>query len=251
MKKINDHSAYTLIELTISLLIMGLITGIITVGIGLLEQAKLNNIIKEYNNYKSITYSFLEKYGQLPGDFNNATYFWYNSNSCPGHNAITGGCNGNNDKYINGDWQNGCYNSDCNESLRAWQHLNLAGYISNYLSGVAGINSYVNSTNIPYSNYGKGAWYFYNYYPFNQTITQKSSLILGSIAGDLPPINDSLITASELARIDNKIDDGLPISGIVISLTPNIDCYNGNPATYRISSTNSSCAIQFDLELNN
>ena len=83
--KINNILAFSLIELSIVLIIIGLLVAGITGGASLIESAKMRNFINEVNSWKQALYTFKVKYGRLPGDLNNDGFngAWCGGDSCP------------------------------------------------------------------------------------------------------------------------------------------------------------------------
>ena len=73
MKNPNIKSGFTLVELSIVLVIIGLLIGGILVGQSLIESAKVNKIIGEAQQYQIAIRLFKEKFKQLPGDYNKGT----------------------------------------------------------------------------------------------------------------------------------------------------------------------------------
>jgi prepilin-type N-terminal cleavage/methylation domain-containing protein len=75
----NHHNKYqrgfSLVELSIVLVILGLLTGGILAGQSLIRAAELRSITTQFNQYVSATQSFRDKYMALPGDMPNATRF--------------------------------------------------------------------------------------------------------------------------------------------------------------------------------
>jgi type II secretory pathway pseudopilin PulG len=86
-------SAFTLIELSILLLIIGLIIGGITAGSSLIKQSQVRAVISEFNNIQSSIKTFRIQFNALPGDFASAGQFWASA-TCV-NSAIDTGCNGN------------------------------------------------------------------------------------------------------------------------------------------------------------
>ena len=62
---------YTLIEMSIVLIIVGLLISSVTAGSKMIENAKVNRFIKDMETYKHATYMFKIMNNRLPGDFNN------------------------------------------------------------------------------------------------------------------------------------------------------------------------------------
>ena len=67
---------FTLIELSIVLVIIGLIAGGVLAGQDLMEAARLRAVISQVERYKTAVVTFKLKYDSLPGDMPNATKIW-------------------------------------------------------------------------------------------------------------------------------------------------------------------------------
>lgn len=67
-------NGYTLIEMSIVLIIIGLLVSSVTAGSKMIENAKVNRFIKDMETYKHATYMFKIMNNRLPGDFNNDGY---------------------------------------------------------------------------------------------------------------------------------------------------------------------------------
>jgi prepilin-type N-terminal cleavage/methylation domain-containing protein len=93
-----NYSGFTLVELSIVLLIIGLIIGGITAGSSLIQQANLKKIINEQNNLRSAINNFKIQFNALPGDFSSAANFWPSATCTSG--TVPSGCNGNADGVV-------------------------------------------------------------------------------------------------------------------------------------------------------
>lgn len=79
MKKKGSHvelRGFSLVELSIVLVILGLLTGGILAGQSLIRASELRSVSTELQRYSSAIYSFRDQYMALPGDMLNATSFW-------------------------------------------------------------------------------------------------------------------------------------------------------------------------------
>ena len=68
--------AFSLVELSIVLVILGLLVGGILAGQSLIHAAELRAVSSEYQRYRTAIYAFRDKYLGLPGDITTATNFW-------------------------------------------------------------------------------------------------------------------------------------------------------------------------------
>ena len=69
------NSGFTLVELSIVLVIIGLLVGGILAGADLIRIARLNSIREEVEKFKMATNVFYGKYNCLPGDCYNITTY--------------------------------------------------------------------------------------------------------------------------------------------------------------------------------
>lgn len=64
---------FTLIELAVVLIIIGLIAGAVLKGQDLLETAKMRSVLSDISRYRLAVYLYQETYGALPGNDKNAS----------------------------------------------------------------------------------------------------------------------------------------------------------------------------------
>lgn len=108
-------------ELSIVLVILGLLVGGVLAGRSLIRSAELNAVVHEQNQYKAMLNAFQVKYNALPGDISDATHYWgaKAASSCtsqPADGIRT--CDGNGNGQIHGL-----------EAVYLWQHLSNAGLV--------------------------------------------------------------------------------------------------------------------------
>ncbi|MFM9835158.1 MAG: prepilin-type N-terminal cleavage/methylation domain-containing protein [Methylophilaceae bacterium] len=112
----NKQSGFTLIELAIVLVIIGLLLGGVLRGQELINSAKVKNMARDFQNVQVYIYGYQDKFKAIPGDDAAAAAHVIGT---PGATAANLG-NG----VINGAW-NTTTNGD--ESCVFWQHVRLAG----------------------------------------------------------------------------------------------------------------------------
>ena len=108
----NNQKGFTLVELAIVLVVIGLLLGAILKGQAMIKNAKVKRIKSDIDSIVAATYNYQDKYGYLPGDDPNDRTSDLDATSC------TGG---------NGD---GLFNQGAIEYACFWQELAGAGYIS-------------------------------------------------------------------------------------------------------------------------
>ncbi len=226
MKSSKLTQGFTLVELAIVIVIIGLITGGILGANSLIKSAKTQALIKERSSIFTATKAFKLEYSGLPGDFNEASSYW--PTDCV--DGTYNDCDGNNDKIIAQG------STDRTESVRAWQHLSLADILPDYYSG--GVDSNLNSrygiasqpfdaNTLPKSKYSDNMGYIWGYTASLPSLAapanSKQCLFLGNLTEYSTGLytnssgNDTgVFTIREIYDLDKKIDDGKPFSGIIL-----------------------------------
>lgn len=110
------HAGFTLVEIAIVLLVVGLLLGGVMKGQALIDSAKVKNLAQDLRSVPAMIHVYQERFRTLPGDDPAAL-----RHLCASGDTCTVAGNGNG--TIDGAWDAG---SDA-ESGRLWQHLRLAG----------------------------------------------------------------------------------------------------------------------------
>ncbi|MEI7669513.1 MAG: type II secretion system protein [Pseudomonadota bacterium] len=231
---------FTLLELSIVLLIISVLIGGVLLGKSLIVASELQTVMTDLDNYTSAAVNFKQAYQALPGDFSDATTNWgTDNNGCPAGGGSSGTCNGDS----NGQISNSNGASKVGETFLFWQHLNKAGMFSKSLSNKAGSGGGYDSTisvNVPEGSIlGSGfsvKWlgtlsgdshlfdgFYGNVFQFG-----------GKYSGDMT-INP-ILTPENAAAIDTKIDDGSPATGKVMAYK-STSTINPNCTTTAVSAT--------------
>ncbi|MFM9890472.1 MAG: type II secretion system protein [Rickettsiales bacterium] len=252
-------SAFSLVELSIVLVILGLLTGGILAGQSLIRAAELRSVSSDIQRYITATSAFRDKYFSLPGDMTNAISFWgTDATSCPNGGGATGTCNGNGDGIIGAALVTSCENQEY------WRQLSLAGLIEGKYTPNTATGCYAAMTfgsQIPKTRLGDGAVTM----AFLGTVVASgvypgNAFYPGSygnafVVGTYNTVNVNYLTVGYLLRpeeawnIDTKLDDGKPGYGIVTVPIPG--AYNGNCATsatasaadYSLTVTSVACPL--------
>lgn len=66
----SNEAGFTLVEIAIVLVIIGLLVGGILKGQSMIHNARVKRVVKQGEELKAAVYSFYDKYGMLPGDEN-------------------------------------------------------------------------------------------------------------------------------------------------------------------------------------
>ena len=113
----SQQSGFTLVEIAIVLVIIGLLLGGILKGQELINSAKVKNIANDFRVIPTYIYAYQDKFKSLPGD--DATVTTHVTGSTLATTPAASQGNG----VINGNW-NSAANTD--ESRLFWQHVRLA-----------------------------------------------------------------------------------------------------------------------------
>jgi prepilin-type N-terminal cleavage/methylation domain-containing protein len=217
-------AGFTLIELSIVLVIIGLIVGGVLMGQDLIRAAGVRATIAQIERYKTAVNTFKNKYGYLPGDIKDpdASNFGFMARGLYGGEGdgngviegITGNCGGCNE----GQSQSG-------ENTMFWVDLSAARLID---GGFTTASPTVLSNGspdlfLPPAKIGRGNYLTVwsggpsanagNSNGINYLCIAGGTFING---GNVSIFNSSpMLTVQEAYSIDRKIDDGLPQSGNV------------------------------------
>lgn len=255
MKSPRHSLAFSLVELSIVLVILGLLVGGVLAGKSLIRAGELRGATTEFQKYQTAFHAFRDRYFAIPGDMANATAFW-GSLSGNGTNTTcfnlpasgTATCNGTGNGNIE---QN-------RESFRFWQHLANAGLIEGQYSGLSGDADYagrdITAVNSPVSKIATGLWWPNE----NGIMSGVSTFFDGSygnmllLGGYYAPGNTNItaiMRPEEAWNIDTKLDDGSPYNGMVVPRRGNTctssTATSDTSATYLLSSTAIGCTLVF------
>lgn len=201
--KVNQLSTkgFTLVELAIVLVIMGLLAGAFLGGRHLIDQAGLKTVMTDMADYNRAVILFQDTYSYHPGDMADAYEYW--GTDCA---ATEGACNGNGDGRI-----------EETDDYQAANHLMLASMIGggNYAGTSGGDPEYKIGHNVIASSYRGGFRITY------ATVHSRAGnvIIWGGESGG--KLKGSVISPVQARLLDMKADDGKPTAGRVMSLEGN------------------------------
>jgi len=245
--QIKTNTGFTLLELSIVIVIIGLIVAGISAGQSLVRQASLRGIASDFSQYKVALNSFKLQYDAWPGDMVNASDYW--GAACGGASAAPTGCNGNGNKLIQASVSNGV----AIEEFRAWQHLALAGLTSGTYTGEISSGGLFNGgENVPRGSIPNSAW------SFRYASSNHNSFTLTSDSETTSTSFDPILTPAESYAVDVKLDNGIPNMTFspqdLVSASNGFggagNCYTGSglSSVYNLSYTETDgCAIHFRL----
>ena len=250
------NHAFSLVELSIVLVILGLLTGGILAGQSLIRAAELRSVSADYARFATSVQTFRDKYLRLPGDMNNATAFWGDDSINCGDVAVTDGtpgtCNGNADGQIT-------FATGPNrpaEAFQFWKQLALAGLVEGTysgLSGSGGAGHAVIGTNVPrgrLSNSGFTPSYFDNSggSVADYAVNFRNQMTFGATNTGFDT-SAAILKPEEAWNIDTKMDDGRPGNGSIIAAYWD-DCststsFSDFAGAYALNDSAIRCALRY------
>ena len=215
-KRISSQSGFTLVEIAIVLVIIGLLIGGILKGQAMIESAKVKALAKDFEAVATAVNGYQDKFRAIPGDDPNAVVNLGASASVPAVAATTG-----NGLLDNITWIGAAITApgvaavvNTNESSMFWEQARLAGFISgsptygtgtNAVGGILGITT--NTLHVSFSGGITGSF------------TVCSSAIPGKLA----------------KQLDKIMDDGDAITGSVVGLSMATSVPAGGPCITAIT----------------
>lgn len=235
------NKGFTLIELAIVVLIVGLLIGGIVGAQSLIESAKIRSVITDLNSFHTAIKAFKLEYDALPGDFAEAYDYW--GADCA---VDEDSCNGDGDKAI--EYRN-------KEDYYVWRHLYLAQIYPKFYE-VGGRDIGINFPETPYNN--SGYWVISGLNsnlisPYGITRAVEYLVqIGGNINGEYNYLTKASITPHTAYILDKKTDDGKPGTGSTMAKKGawlgNVCIENPDSsslASYMLSDTEVTCRIFF------
>lgn len=208
-----SQSGFTLVEIAIVLVIVGLILGGVLKGQQMVNNAKVRNAIDQTTAIQTAVFAFQDRYRALPGDYSQA------ATNIPG---VAG--NGDGNGFIATNAERGLF----------WQHLGVAGFISGSFNGAASGNVLTCPlATCPTNAFGGAMMYSWGLFG-SGSATNSHELRIGRT-----------IPVGILSEMDRKVDDGIPDTGSFRADTQaNLaTCRSGTgpTSTYNITSNQQDC----------
>ncbi len=227
----------SLVEISIVLTVIAILMGIVVGGISIKKASEITSIISDVKSYQTAIENFSSEYKSLPGDMNSATSYWNDTNNGNGNGLIESPQNNRGDI----------------ESFLAWQHLIKASLLKGSYTGNATNGSEAEiGVNVPSAKRSKIGYYLIS--GNLQGLGNRPEIRVGAFHVSSP--NDySALTPIEAKSLDDKIDDGLPLSGKVFAANGNdiraeskLDCLEDNENAYNLKNEQVSCIMAFSAK---
>jgi prepilin-type N-terminal cleavage/methylation domain-containing protein len=240
---IDRRSGFSLLEIAIVLVIVGLIAGGIKAGQEMLLAARDRNIVKQYEEYANAIILFKNKYDCIPGD-------------CAQASELGLGNNGDG----NGKLFNSYTGGPAQEPYQLWQHLGNSGLINGTYSGTWSwadglLYWQVNGKNGPLVKGEDPLWGFWAWsgsyfgYASSETLAPPkpeglSVIITKFSTGWSQPL---VMPGWRVQQLDQKMDDGFPFSGKVV-FAGHSKCINTWPVNlYKPRENGNLCSVALEV----
>ncbi len=222
-----QQRGFTLVEIAIVLVIIGLLLGGVLKGQEMITSAKVRNLADQGSAIKTAFFGFQDRYRAIPGDFSNA------QNTINGANVGVNNGNGSGNGRVD----------TANDRGLFWLHLAAAGFLTGDFDGQAQGNTLTCPiTRCMTNTYSAPMMFSWGNMADNNSTRAAHELRTGRG-----------IPVDVLAELDRKIDDGQPRTGsLIVDRQANpATCRQGNVAngTYRIVANNpeSDCGAVYTL----
>lgn len=245
----SKKSAFSLIELSIVLIVIGLLIAGITGGASLIKSSELRSVMSEARGYAVAVNAFYSQYDALPGDYGTAV---------GSVSTNRGNGNGNIEYGVPFNTLAG------SEGSVAWYALRQIGAIDDALTYAAVSTAQTPGTNIPNSKIKSAGWVM-SYIDFtnnvagatgtqNTVVLTRATTALTANATDATGSVAASLLPSDALSIDAKIDDGTANTGklrsVINSASATVDTGCSNTGTYTIGGTVLTCAISYQIDVN-
>lgn len=279
----SSEKGFTLVELAIVLVIIGLIVSSVLVGQDLIKSAELRATTTQLQQFQAAVNTFIGKYNGIPGDLDGYKY------------GLQGGCgdadrdgsisgaevNANGDTILEGDgvaapstanMLNGSADIDHDGEIACfWANLTSEGkeLIPGFYEGT-GVNAAEVGVNMPQMKFGNAGW---GVFGLSSGADRGNYFVTGVIGGSGNQYNTrTVFQAIDALNIDEKIDDGIPSTGSVKavgannngapasnngsdftqgpagSTTTHCQATNPSPHEYQTATTTPNCNLRFKME---
>ena len=233
--------AFSLVELSIVLVILGLLVGGVLSGQSLIRASELRSVTVDYQKYQTSMGTFRDKYFALPGDMANASAFGWKD--AAGTAIATTSGNGDGQIVATGT-------AATNEISLMWVELANAGIVEGSYTLIAN-TTLTAPTNNPRAKMNNANWNvtYLGTVPITSTTYYEgnygNALFFGS--GTTAGVPNGVLKSEEAWNIDTKLDDGKPQTGLVTALESEGSATAGSGCGNAAAAATATTVTAYDL----
>lgn len=201
-----NQNGFTLVEISIVMIIIGLLIGGTFGGMKLIENMQVNKTVQDLKSIESATLTFRDTYGRLPGDMPNTAARLPNCTVAP---CATGG-NGN--RSIGAADLAWAAITTADENFTFWHHLQAADLLS---LGMKNVADTAFGEGQPEAAIGGGFRVSDANFDVGCSRFARTMLIVADLA-DSALAHPRNVSCTALVSMDRKMDDGMPYNGKMI-----------------------------------
>lgn len=261
MRAQNSRQGFSLVELAIVLVILGLLVGGVLVGQDLIRAAEIRGTVGQVEKFDQAANAFRTKFNGFPGDVRNPANLGLASTNASGANALADG-----DGLIESGSCSNAYGFG-GENAVFWTHLNGEGLIEGNTSAMTDYTAVaaltIGDTHMIQAKLGRGnRFHITTYAGFNHYVL--SNFTATTVTTCALTAADALLPLHALS-IDEKLDDGVPTVGRVINVADGAaptaagggasnpaagDCYDSDaPAHYALDDADAEPVLGCQLRI--
>ncbi len=187
MNGLQKNAGFTLVEIAIVLVIIGLLLGGVLKGQEMIDNARIKNLANSMDGIAAAFHAYQDRYKTLPGDdpgANNALRGWTDATVGNGNGALATA---------------NAFDAGASENQRLWQHLRYAGFITGNPAGTTNnVGGMANPT-----------------HPYNGKLGVSATTNAWGLGLSGNILCASAVPGKAAQAIDSQFDDGLANAGSV------------------------------------
>jgi len=224
MIRLKENYGFTLVELAVVMIIIGVLIGGVLKGQEMIQGARVTKTASNLESFTAAHNIFYDQFGALPGDINGL-------GRLPGCTLANFCASGNLDTVVGVPIDNANNNTagELAESIQYWKHLAMTGIISGVNPAASNIPA---NSSIGQSHPGTPLGGVYNAFEtdpagFNDYGAPGVNIVITQMP-NVTTTAGAFLSMMHVSQIDLRLDDGAPNTGTVTAEYQSQNCDNGN-----------------------